>query len=125
MSSTMVVIVNGEALLEYDREKALTEKQQQYLERMDQKMDAGIVLGNESISSPDQKQKAQFVAFTLLTAINKDDEATIAAMCSYLADRYDELKQVKADIDAKTGKIMFDLIFDREHMNQVRVSFDA
>ena len=40
---------------------------------MDQQMDTGITLGSESIESPDQQQRAQFVAFTLVTAIQQDN----------------------------------------------------
>lgn len=125
MSEMMVVLLNGEALFEYDRTKSLPENQRQYLDRMDQQMDAGITLGNENIANPDQQQRAQFVAFTLLTAIEQDNEAVIAAMNSYLAVRYPDLKQVKADTDKETKKVMFDLIFDQEHKNQVKVSFNA
>ena len=125
MSDSMVVLLNGEALFEYDRNKQLPEKQLEYLDRMDQQMDAGIKLGDEMIVNPNQEQRAQFVAFTLLTAIEQDDEALIAAMNSYLAVRFPELKQVKADTDQNTRKVMFDLIFDQEHKNQVKVSFNA
>lgn len=125
MSDSMVILLNGEAMFEYDRSIQLPEKQQQYLDRMDQKMDSGIQLGNETIVNPDQQQRAQFVAFTLLNAIKNDDEPLIAAMNSYLAVRYPDLKQVKADIDQDNDKVMFDLIFDKEHKNQVKVSFNA
>ena len=125
MSDNMVVLLNGEALFEYDRTVTLPERQQQYLDRMDQQMDGGIQLGNETIENPDQQQRAQFVAFTLLNAIKSDDEPVIAAMNSYLATRYPDLKQIKADIDQDSGKVMFDLIFDKEHKNQVKVSFNA
>ena len=125
MSDSMVVLFNGEALFEYDRTRALPEKQRQYLDRMDQQMDAGITLGNENIVNPDQQQRAQFVAFTLVTAIQEDNEAVIAAMNSYLAVRYPDLKQLKADTDKDSKKVMFDLIFDQEHKNQVKVSFNA
>lgn len=125
MSDSMVVLVNGEALFEYDRTKPLPENQQQYLDRMDRQMDDGITLGNEAITKPDQQQRAQFVAFTLITAIQQDNDAVIAAMNSYLAVRYPDLKQVKADTDQNSNKVMFDLIFDQEHKNQVKVSFNA
>lgn len=121
----MVVLLNGEALFEYDRTKTLLEKQRQYLDRMDQQMDEGITLGNELIANPDQQQRAQFVAFTLVNAIVQDNEAVIAAMNSYLAMRYPDLKQVKADMDQDSHKVMFDLIFDEEHKNQVKVSFNS
>ena len=125
MSDSMVVLLNGEALFEYDRSKKLPEKQLQYLDRMDQQMDAGIQLGNENIVNPDQQQRAQFVAFTLLSAIENNNEAVIAAMNSYLAIRYPDLKQIKADKDQNNKKVMFDLIFDQDHKNQVKVSFNA
>ena len=88
-------------------------------------MDQGIILGQESIENPSQQQRAQYVAFTLLSGIDKDNEATIAAMTSYLALRLPELKQLKADVDKSNGKVMFDLIFDNEHKNQVKVSFNS
>jgi len=125
MSDIMVVLFNGEALFEYDRTVPLPEQQKQYLDRMDQQMDQGIMLGLENVQNPDQQQRAQFVAFTLVTAIQQDNEALIAAMNSYLATRFPDLKQVKADIDQETKKVMFDLIFDQEHKNQVKVSFNA
>ena len=125
MSESMVVLLNGEALIEYDRTKELPEKQQQYLDRMDRQMDDGIILGDEQIENPDQQQRAQFVAFTLINAIQQDNDAVIAAMNSYLAIRYPDLKQVKADMDQNTKRVMFDLIFDQEHKNQVKVSFNA
>lgn len=125
MSDSMVVLFNGESLFEYDRSKQLPEQQRQYLDRMDAQMDAGITLGNEAVSEPDQQQKAQFVAFTLVMAIQQDNDAVIAAMNSYLAVRYPDLKQVKADTDENSKKVMFDLIFDQEHKNQVKVSFDS
>ncbi|MFK5913689.1 MAG: hypothetical protein QM484_04870 [Woeseiaceae bacterium] len=125
MSDVMVVLVNGEAMFEYDRTKPLAEHQRQYLDKMDTQMDAGIALGDETVVNPDQQQRAQFVAFTMISAIQQDNEAVIAAMSSYLAVRYEGLKQVKADTDESTKKVMFDLIFDEEHKNQVKVSFNA
>ena len=95
MSDSMIVLVNGEALFEYDRTKLLPEQQKQYLDRMDQQMDQGITLGNEAIVKPDQQQRAQFVAFNLLGAIEQDNESIIAAMSSYLAVRYPDLNKFK------------------------------
>lgn len=125
MSGSMVVLLNGEALFEYDRAIEIVEHQQQYLNRMDRQMDEGIRLGSETIVNPDLQQRAQFVALTLLDAIEQNNEPVIAAMNSYLATRYPDLKQVKADTDKNTNKVMFDLIFDQEHKNQVKVSFNA
>lgn len=125
MSDNMVVLLNSEALFEYDRTKPLSDKQLHYLDQMDKKMDAGIQLGEETVVNPDEKQRAQYVAFTLLTAIEQDNEAVIAAMNSYLAVRFPDLKQIKADTDQNSRKVMFDLIFDQEYKNNVKVSFNS
>lgn len=125
MSEKMVVLVNGQSYIEYDRSKALSDSQLQYLDQMDAKMDAGIELGNEKFSAPDDKQKAQFIALTLLTAITDENDQLIAATSSYLAVRYPDLKQVKADVDVVNNGMLFDLIFDQEYKNQVKVSFNS
>lgn len=122
MSEKVAVLVNGQETIEFDREKPLTELQQQYLDKMDREMDQGIRLGGESIRQPDQIQRAKFVANALLESIQSDNEPRIAATCSYLAVRLPELKQIRADM--KDDSFSIDLIFDREHQNQVRVAFD-
>jgi len=50
-----------------------------------------------------------------------DDEAMAAAMCTYLAVRVPELKQVK--IDDQDGEISIDLVFDEDYRKQVEVQF--
>jgi hypothetical protein len=122
MSERLAVLVNGEAVIEYDRSKTLTDKQQQYLDKMDQEMNSGISLAGMTIKQPDQIQRAKFVANALLQSIQNDDEPRIAATCSYLAVRLPELKQIRADMNQDNFHI--DLVFDAEFKNQVRVSFD-
>jgi len=122
MSEKMAVLINGEAILEYDRSVALTEQQQLSLEKMDKKMDAGFSLGGQPISSPDKNQRFQFIALNLVQALADDDnEALIAASSSYLAENLPDLKQVKAD--NSKGQWLIDLMFDKEYQNQVKVSF--
>lgn len=122
MSDKVAVLVNGQAMIEYDRNKPLGELQQQYLEKMDREMDQGIQWAGERIEQPDQVQRAKFVANALLESIQSDDEPRIAATCSYLATRLPELKQIRADL--KQDSFSIDLVFDREYQNQVRVDFD-
>ena len=50
---------------------------------------------------PDLSQRTQFAAGNLLHALNAGDEAMAAAMCSYLAIRLPELKQVKIEDDGE------------------------
>lgn len=122
MSDKVSVLVNGQAMIEYDRTKNLTDMQKRYLEKMDQEMDQGIEWAGERIEQPDQNQRAKFVANALLESIQADNEPRIAATCSYLAMRLPELKQIRADL--KGDSFSIDLVFDQEHLNQVRVAFD-
>ena len=117
----MVVVVNGELKLEYDRSIAITERQQHYLDKMDQDMDNGITLLNENIESPDKTQRAKFVANHLVRAYMSDDDQQIAALCAYLAKALPGLTQVRVDIVDDQYNI--DLKFDEVLENQVKVSF--
>lgn len=122
MSQVVAVLVNGKSIIEYDRSKSLTERQQEYLDKMDSQMDLGISLAGQSISRPDTIERARFIASMLIQAIEEDDEPRIAATCSYLAERLPELKQVRANLQG--GAHTIDLVFDRELNNQVQVEFD-
>ncbi|HEC18641.1 MAG TPA: hypothetical protein ENI97_04795, partial [Gammaproteobacteria bacterium] len=75
MDNLLAVTLNGIAQLEYDRNKTLPPQQQLYLEKMDQKMDEGIQVGEDIITNPDIQQRAQFVAANLANAILSDNEA--------------------------------------------------
>jgi hypothetical protein len=121
MSHIMAVVLNGLAELEYDREKPLPDYQAVYLDRMDTRMDAGIRLGEGSIVNPDRNQRAQFVAANLLHAIRSNDEPLAAALCSYLAVRLPELKQVRIEEDQQ--EVSIELIFDEDYRKQVAVPF--
>jgi len=121
MGKLFGVLLNGIAQLEYDRDKLLSDYQGASLAKMDDKMDAGILLGDESISDPDLGQRAQFVAANLVHAIKTDDSQSAAAMCSWLATRLPDLKQVK--YVEKDGEMLTDLVFDEEYVKQVAVAF--
>lgn len=126
MPQLMAVVVNGQAVIEYDRNKSLSAQQQHYLQRMDEQMDSGLQLGTDFIAHPDQQQRAQFVTTQLFEALQQDNDQLIAAMCAYLAMRLPELLQVKADLDQASNTWVFDLVFDQPHIkNQVHVSFSS
>ena len=120
-SNIMAVILDGIAQLEYDRNKPLPDHQALYLDKMDQKMDEGIQVGETSIANPDLNERAQFVAANLASAIINNDEAMSSALCSYLANRIPELKQVK--LANNNDEITIDLVFDEEYVKQVPVKF--
>ena len=121
MSNIMGVLLDGIAQLEYDREKLLPDHQAAYLDKMDEKMAEGIVIGEEEIKNPDVNQRAQFVVGNLLHALKTDNEQVAGAMCSYLAIRMPDLKQVK--INEQEGKVTIEFDFENEYTNQVAVEF--
>jgi len=117
----LVVLVNGESRLEYDRSKVLSDRQRVYLDRMDRQMDAGIRVGGDWIEQPQPMQRASFVAGQLVDALQREDEGLIAACCSYLADRLPELKQIKARI--LSAGFSVELVFDQTYVKEVPVDF--
>ncbi len=121
MSNVMAVMLNGIAQLEYDRNKLLPAHQMAYLDKMDAKMDDGILLGAETVTNPDQDQRTRFAAANLVHALKSDDAEMAAAMCSYLAIRLPELKQVR--IEDVEEQVSIEFVFDEEYRRQVVVDF--
>ena len=121
MSNVMAVLLDGVAQLEYNRERLLPDQQAAYLDKMDAKMTEGISIGDEEILNPDINQRAQFVVANLLHAIKSDNEQLAAAMCSYLALRLPDLKQVK--INEQDGQVSIEFDYENEYSNQVAVKF--
>ena len=107
-------IVNGNVMLEYDRGKPDPGHQRQYLDNMDQRMDTGINLDNSSIDQPNPMQKAQFVANSLVNALFQENDSLAIAMCTYLAKRIPDLKQIKA-VGEPDKDISVELVFDRDY----------
>ena len=117
----MGVLLDGVAQLEYDREKLLPDHQAAYLDKMDEKMAEGIGIGDEEIRNPDVNQRAQFVVGNLVHALKTDNEQVAGAMCSYLALRMPDLKQIK--ITDNDGEVSIEFDFENEYSNQVAVEF--
>ena len=110
-----------EPLTTDDRVKPLPGRQREYLDGMDERMDRGFELNGVRIDTPEIAQRAQLVTLHLIDALRADNEPLIGAMCSYLAVRLPELKQVK--IDTKGEGIGIDLVFDEPYTKEVRVEF--
>lgn len=121
MSNLLGILLNGIAQLEYHRDRPLPDHQAAYLDKMDKKMDQGIFIGSKTVENPDIHQRAQFVAANLLNAIKSDDEEMSAALCSWLAHRMPDLKQVK--MDETDGGVSINLVFDEEYSKQAAVAF--
>jgi len=121
MSEIMAVLLNGSAELEYNRSVPLPDHQALYLDKMDEKMDKGILIADKMVQKPDINQRAQFIASNLFHALKDNNETVAATMCTYLANRIRDLKQVK--IVEQDDGISIDLVFDEEYKNQVAVQF--
>lgn len=122
MNDKLVVLFNGQAVVEYDRAKRLPGHQRQYLDRMDSDMDGGIDLAGEIIAEPDAVQRAKFVAMHMAQALLDEHDAMIAAGCAYLASRLPDLKQVR--VIQQGEDLMLDLVFEQAPENQVVVQFE-
>lgn len=121
MSNIMAVLINGIAQLEYDRDIALTEYQSAYLDEMDKKMDEGVHIDGVLIESPEFNQKIQFVTANMVSSIKSDNEGMTSALCTYLASRLPDLKQIK--VIERGEEISIDMIFDEAYKGQVSVGF--
>jgi len=118
----LTVVINGQAVIEYDRRKPLAARQQLFLDRMDRDMDDGIGLDGQHEASPDLLARARFVANNLLQALESENDSVAAATCAYLAVRLPELKQVCADMK-QDGQMHIDLVFDKPHVPSQTVQF--
>ena len=121
MSNIMAVLINGIAQLEYDRDKALTDYQLTYLDMMDKKMAGGINIDGEMIKSPELNQRVQFVVANMLTAMKSDNEGVTSSLCTYLAIRLPDLKQIQISEEGEAMTI--NMVFDEEYKGQTSVSF--
>jgi len=121
--TTLVIVVNDQPMMQYDRDKELPEKQQYYLQTLDKKFDQGIELQSEKIDYPDMEQRAKFMALSLMEGIMYKEDNKAAASMSWLATRLPDLKQVKAIVDQDGTH--FELVFDREYQPHQVVHFDG
>jgi hypothetical protein len=117
----LTVVMNGQAVIEYDRRKPLASRQQLFLDHMDRDMDNGFNLDGRPETSPDLLTRARFVATSLVQALEAQNDSIAAATCAYLALRMPELKQVRAD--RKDEQLHIDLVFDQSHAQTQIVHF--
>ena len=110
----LTVVINGGAVLKFDRGKPVPGHQRQYLDNMDKRMDQGIELSGKSIENPNALQRIQFVASSMINALSEENDTLAAAMCTYLAKRMPDLDQVKAAYKDDSG-LSIELVFDRSY----------
>ena len=117
----LVLVINGEPHVEYDRNKILPNDQIAYLDKMDAKMDEGIPHNGGHLFAPDAQQKAQFVANQLVHAYRDNNEQLAAATMSYLGDRYPDMQQVV--VTETDGQLSINLVYDEPYKKEEKVQF--
>lgn len=119
--SNLVVVLNSNKELEYFRDRPLSKNQQVDLEAMDRKLDSGLQLGSRRINKPSPQDRATYVANLLVTALTNEEDSKVAITCAYLATRFGDLKQIKADM--RSGQLSIQLIFDEEYREAAPIKF--
>ena len=119
--SNLVVVLNANKVLEYFRDRPLSQSQLIDLETMDRKMNSGLQLGSRRINNPNPQDKATYVANLLVTALTNEEESKVAITCAYLATRFRDLKQIKADMHS--GQLSIQLIFDEQYREAAPIKF--
>lgn len=109
MPGLLSVYINDTRIIEYDKSSRLPGKQRQFLDGMDLDMDDGIKLDDKIITSPDNMQRAKYVAMSILFGVHTSNESIVSAGCAYLANRLPELEQVRAI--EQGDEITLDLVF--------------
>ena len=117
----LVILLNGTPMLEYDRGQALSDRQRESLQRMEAKLDQGILLGERFVTRPERQQRVEYMAANLVAALLEGKDVAAAASCAYLAMALPELKQVRAL--EKEGNVAIELVFDREYRKEEKLSF--
>lgn len=117
----LVVTLNSEKVLEFHHDRPLSAKQQDDLNKIDEKLNAGFMVDGQTINNPTDIDKATFMANALTNALHHQDEVTTSLSCTYLATRFENLKQIRV-ID-KSDQPSIRLIFDQEYVEEVPVKF--
>ena len=117
----LVILLNGTPMLEYDRGQALSDRQRESLQRMEEKLDQGILLCERFVTRPERQQRVEYMAANLVAALLEGKDVAAAASCAYLAMALPELKQVRAL--EKEGNVAIELVFDREYRKEEKLSF--
>jgi len=110
MSPVLEVMLNGNTVMEYQRNTRLPGKQREFLDIMDIDMDESINLDGKIVNSPNNKQRTHYVAMKLIQALKSNNKGMITATCAYLANRQPTLQQIRADEEGEA--VTLELVFE-------------
>lgn len=117
MNRKMTVTLDGDPVLEYDRDKPLPGQQVAYLESMDESMSRGIDLGGERVENPDEDQRLEFVAGFLYHALVTDQDSAIAAMCAYIATHREDVTEVR--FEQHGDSVSIEMLVGGDHIQRM------
>ena len=120
-SPSLVVVLNSNKELEYFRDQQLSKKQIDDLKKVETRLNQGFHLGGHLLEQPTAQDKATFMANMLVEALINNNESTMALCCSYLATRYESLKQIRATVhdDRCTIQLINDQAYVEEAVVQI------
>jgi len=101
MKSLLSLKIDGNIVLEFDRNTRLPGRQRDFLDKMDEDMSQGIRLSEKYIPEPDDLQRGYYVAIHLLQAFEEGDQSMITATCAYLVQRLPGLNTIQVDHDSQ------------------------
>jgi hypothetical protein len=110
MIPILEIILNGQTVIEYQRNTRLPGKQREFLDIMDIDMDKGFNLDGKLINSPTNQQRARYVAMKLFQALKSNNKGLINASCAYLANRQPGLQKVRVNEEGET--ISLELVYE-------------
>lgn len=96
MAKKLYVSLNGKKIIEYERDKRLPGHQRLFLNKMDDDMSRGFVLGGEMIEHPDENDRMNYIAMKLVQGIVADNKGLVTAMCAYISNRYSAVREIQA-----------------------------
>ena len=122
-TSKFVVVLNSEKILEYYRDRPLSDQQLLAIEATNKKLDQGIQVSGQWIEHPTDSDKAIFMASQLISSLLAENDARTAISCAFLATQYPNLKQLRAA--SQQDHISIELINDKEFVEQTPIQFIA
>ncbi len=105
------LVVNGEAVLEYQPQARLPGHVRDFLARMDADMDDGFSLAGQVVEQPDDMQRVHFVALQLFQSFRRDNDRLRAASCAWLCQRVPELCAVQ--VEDSEEEVSLELVMNR------------
>ena len=105
------LVVNGEAVLEYQPQARLPGHVMVFLSRMDSDIGDWFSLAVEFVAQPDDMQRVHFVALQLFQSFRRDNHRLRAASCAWLCQRVPELCAVQ--VEDSEEEVSLELVMNR------------